>query len=131
MELIQALSLYSKWKTSPKNLEENQHPVTLQITIHFFWTVYAKVSTRVVERNLGRDTNGATKILQYVGPKERGDSDQLYAHNPQLKGKQKSETIYPDNCLNIECFSEREWTNLFPKVAITPGNGNTVVAKPI
>ena len=30
-------------------------------------------------RNLGRDRNGATKILQYLGPKEKGDFGQLYA----------------------------------------------------
>ena len=29
------------------------------------------------ERNLGRDQNGATKILQYLGRKEKGDSGQL------------------------------------------------------
>ena len=34
-------------------------------------------------RNLGRDQNGATKILQYLGPKEKGDFGQLYAHNPK------------------------------------------------
>ena len=40
-------------------------------------------------RNLGRDRNGATKILQYLGPKEKGDFGQLYAHNPQLEGTNK------------------------------------------
>ena len=37
-------------------------------------------------RNLGHDQNGATKILQYLGPKERGDFGQLYARNPKLEG---------------------------------------------
>ena len=32
-------------------------------------------------RNLGREKNGATKILQYLGPRERNDFGQLYAHN--------------------------------------------------
>ena len=33
-------------------------------------------------RNLSRDQKGATKILQFLGPKEKGDFGQLYAHNP-------------------------------------------------
>ena len=32
-------------------------------------------------RNLGCDQNGATKILQYLGPKEKGDFGQFYCHN--------------------------------------------------
>ena len=53
-------------------------------------------------RNLGRDQNGATKILQYLGPKEKGDFRQLYAHNPKLEGTQKLQTADPDNYLNID-----------------------------
>ena len=53
-------------------------------------------------RNLGRDQNGATKILQYLGPKEKGDFGQLYAHNPKLEGTQKVQTADPDNYLNID-----------------------------
>ena len=53
-------------------------------------------------RNLGRDQNGATKILQYLGPKEKGDFGQLYAHNPKLEGTQKLQTADPDNYLNID-----------------------------
>ena len=52
--------------------------------------------------NLGRDQNGATKILQYLGPKEKGDFGQLYAHNPKLEGTQKVQTADPDNYLNID-----------------------------
>ena len=36
-------------------------------------------------RNLGREKNGATKILQYLGPQAKNDFGQLYAHNPQLE----------------------------------------------
>ena len=53
-------------------------------------------------RNLGRDQNGATKILQYLGPKEKGDFGQLYADNPKLKGTQRLQTADPDNHLNID-----------------------------
>ena len=53
-------------------------------------------------RNLGRDRNGATKILQYLVPKEKGDFGQLYAPNPQLEGTQRSQTTDPDNYLNID-----------------------------
>ena len=53
-------------------------------------------------RNLGRDQNGATKILQYLGPTEKGDFGQLYAHNPKLEGTQKVQTADPDNYLNID-----------------------------
>ena len=53
-------------------------------------------------RNLGRDRNGATKILQYLGPKGKGDFGQLYAHNSKLEGTQKVQTADPDNYLNID-----------------------------
>ena len=54
------------------------------------------------ERNLSRNQNGATKILQYLGPKEKGDFGQLYAQNPKLEGTQKLKTADPDNYLNID-----------------------------
>ena len=53
-------------------------------------------------RNLGRGQNGATKILQNLGPKEKGDFGQLYAHNPKLEGTQRVQTSDPDNYLNID-----------------------------
>ena len=53
-------------------------------------------------KSLGRDQNGATKILQYLRPKEKGDFGQLYAHNPKLEGTQKVQTVDPDNYLNID-----------------------------
>ena len=53
-------------------------------------------------RNLGRDRNGATKILQYLGPKEKSDFGQLYAQNPMLEGTQRVQTADPDNYLNID-----------------------------
>ena len=40
-------------------------------------------------RNLGRNQNGATKILQHLGPKEKSDFSQLYAHNPKLERSTK------------------------------------------
>ena len=48
-------------------------------------------------RNLGRDHHGETKILQYLGPKEKRIFGQLYAHNPKLEETQKSQTTDPDN----------------------------------
>ena len=36
------------------------------------------------KKNRDRDQNRATKILKYLGPKEKGDFGQLYAHNLQL-----------------------------------------------
>ena len=53
-------------------------------------------------RNLSRDQNGATKILQYLGPKEKGDLGQLYAHNPKLEGTHKVQTADPDNYMNTD-----------------------------
>ena len=53
-------------------------------------------------RSLGRDQNGATKILQYLGPKEKGDFGQFHAHNPKLEGTQKLPTADPDNYLNFD-----------------------------
>ena len=34
-------------------------------------------------RNLGLDQHGATKIVQYLGPKEKCDFGQFHAHNPK------------------------------------------------
>ena len=53
-------------------------------------------------RNLGRDQDGATKILQYFAQKEKSDFGQFYAHNSQLEGRQKSQTTDLDNYLNID-----------------------------
>ena len=53
-------------------------------------------------RNLGRDQNGATKIVQYLGPKEKGYFGQLYAHNPKLEGTKEVQTADPDNYPNID-----------------------------
>ena len=53
-------------------------------------------------RNLGREKNGATKILQYLGPREKNDLGQLYAHNPQLEGTQFKQEEKPDSYLNMD-----------------------------
>ena len=55
-----------------------------------------------IGRNLGCDQSGATKILHYFGPKEKGDFGQLYAQNPKLEGTEKTQTADPDNYLNID-----------------------------
>ena len=52
-------------------------------------------------RNLGREKNGATNILQYLGPKQKSDFGQLYAHNPTLVGTRYSNTDDPNNYLNM------------------------------
>ena len=53
-------------------------------------------------RNLGREQIGATKILQYLGPKQKSDFGQLYAHNPTLVGTRYSNTDDPNNYLNMD-----------------------------
>ena len=53
-------------------------------------------------RNLGCEKNGATKILQYLGPREKNDFGQLYAHNPQLEGAQLQQAESPDGYLNMD-----------------------------
>ena len=53
-------------------------------------------------RNLGREKNGATKILQYLGPREKNDFGQPYAHNPQLEGTQLKQEGNPDSYLNMD-----------------------------
>ena len=50
-------------------------------------------------RTLGRDQNGATKTLQYLGPKEKGDFGQLYAHNPKLEETQETTNSGPRQLL--------------------------------
>ena len=53
-------------------------------------------------RNLGREKNGATKILQYLGPKQRSDFGKHYAHNPTLVGTRYSNLDDPNNYLNMD-----------------------------
>ena len=53
-------------------------------------------------RCLGRGQKGATKVLQNLGPKEKGDYGQFYAESTQLEGTQKSQAEDPGNYLNIE-----------------------------
>ena len=53
-------------------------------------------------RNLGREKNGATKILQYVGPLEKNDFSQLYAQNPQLEGTKFKQEEKLDSYLNMD-----------------------------
>ena len=48
-------------------------------------------------RNLGREKNSANKILQYLGPREKNDFGQLYAHSPQVEGTQIQKTENPDS----------------------------------
>ena len=53
-------------------------------------------------RNLGREKNGASKILQYLGPKAKNDFGQLYARNPQLEGTQLQKANDPNSYLNMD-----------------------------
>ena len=53
-------------------------------------------------RNLGREKNEATKILQYLGPRTKNDFGQLYAHNPQLEGTQLQQADDPKSYLNMD-----------------------------
>ena len=53
-------------------------------------------------RNFGRQKNGATKILQYLGPRAKNDFGQLYAHNPQLEGTQLQQAEDPNSYLNMD-----------------------------
>ena len=53
-------------------------------------------------RNLGREKNGVTKILQYLGPKQKSDFRHFYAHNPTLVGTRYSNTDDPNNYLNMD-----------------------------
>ena len=48
----------------------------------------------------GREKKGATKVLQYLGPKQKSDFGQLYAHNPTLVWTRYSNTEDPINYLN-------------------------------
>ena len=53
-------------------------------------------------RNLGREKNGANKILQYLEPQAKNDFGQLYAHNPQLEGTQLQQADDPNSYLNMD-----------------------------
>ena len=53
-------------------------------------------------RNLGREKNCATKILQYLEPKAKNDFGQFYAHNPQLEGTQLQQADNPNSYLNMD-----------------------------
>ena len=51
-------------------------------------------------RNLGREKNGATLILQYLGPRAKNDISQLYAHNPHLEGTRLQQADDANSYLN-------------------------------
>ena len=53
-------------------------------------------------KNLGREKNGATKILRYLGPQAKNDFGQFYAHNPQLEGTQLQTADDPNSYLNMD-----------------------------
>ena len=53
-------------------------------------------------RNLDREKNGATKILQYLGPRAKNDFGQLYAHKPQLEGTQLQQADDPNSYFNMD-----------------------------
>ena len=53
-------------------------------------------------RNLGREKNDATKILQYLGSRAKYDFGELYAHNPQLEGTQLQQADNPNCYLNMD-----------------------------
>ena len=53
-------------------------------------------------RNLGREKNGNTKILPYLGLWAKNDFGQLYAHNPQLEGTQLQQADDPISHLNMD-----------------------------
>ena len=53
-------------------------------------------------RNLGREKNGATKILQYLGPRAKNDFGELYANNRQLEGTQLQQEDNPNSYLNMD-----------------------------
>ena len=53
-------------------------------------------------RNFGREKNGATKLLQYLGPNAKNNFGRLYAHNPQLEGTQLQQAEDPNSYLNMD-----------------------------
>ena len=53
-------------------------------------------------RNLGHDLNGATKVLQILRPKEKGNFGKLYARNSELEEIQILQTQDPNTYLNID-----------------------------
>ena len=53
-------------------------------------------------RIFGREKNGATKILQYLGLKAKNGFGQLHAHNPQLEGTQLQRADDPNSYLNVD-----------------------------
>ena len=53
-------------------------------------------------RNLDREENGATKNLQYSGPREKNTFGQLYAPKPQLEGTQFQQAENPNSYLNMD-----------------------------
>ena len=82
-----------------------------------------------IGRNLGRDQNGATKILKYLGPKEKGDFGQLHAQNPKLEGTQKVQTADPDNSeYRLRNASSNEnRLSILSELAIIPSDGKKLL----
>ena len=92
---IQQLNLCSNIRKSIKNTLESRQIFTQLITIH-----YRKQSSNGgfdlrTGRNLGKERNGATQLLQYIAPTENNGFAQLYAYDPQhTSHKTSDEDIY-------------------------------------
>ena len=52
--------------------------------------------------NLGREENAATKILQYLGPREKNNFGEVYAYNPQIEGTKSQKTEDSNIYLNMD-----------------------------
>ena len=62
----------------------------------------SKVFDMEAGRKLDRVKNGATKILQYLGPRKNNIFGEFYAYNPQLEGTQFQQAEKPDSYLNMD-----------------------------
>ena len=65
----------------------------------------------VTGRNLGLEKNAATKILQYLGPREKNNFGEVYAYNPQLEGTTSQKTEDSNIYLNMD-YSMHLGTNI-------------------
>ena len=96
----------SKFVFEVKNIPQNHcwEPTPIYQTTYdsFYLPRFSEGFDIDTGRNLGREKNDATKILQSLGPQEKNDFVHFFAHNPQLEGTQFKQEEEPDSYLNMD-----------------------------
>ena len=80
--------------------------------------------------NLGDEKKGATKILQFMGPRKKNYFGPLYSHNPTLEGIQLQQTEDPHIYLNMD-YEMHQGTKTIYFSRVQDSDQKTAATKPM